>query len=240
MKKSATLFFLFLFSLYSMAGTIIFKSGSILSKVKIISIANGTVTVEKDKARKFYKLKLIKSYYSTDLSSSTTTDPNDYAKYKVSVFNIKVPKKGVNTKKKTSLFSFGYNIICAKSSSKKLRAPYFYLYVLTHGKDEYSHRHIYKYCKPKMAKPKGKGYDEAAIISKLNNFKRPIWHSDRKDLHGGITGREIKFELKGIKNRKVLAWCLEVGGDSELVYHKDEVMQPDYKVGKKWWRRQRD
>lgn len=239
MKKIAVSLLLGL-SVSSMAGTLMFKDGYSLSKVKIISISNGRITIEKDKGRKFYRLNSIKSYYSTDVNLSNTSDPNDYAKYKVTVFNIKAPEKGLNSKKKPTEFTFGYNISRSKSSSKKIRAPYFYLYILTRGKDEYSHRRIYKYYKPKMAKPKGKGYDEAAILAKVNDFKRPIWHADRKNLHGGITGRQVKFSLKGVKNRKVLAWRLEVWGDSGLVYQKDEVQYQDLKVGKKWWSRIRD
>lgn len=224
----------------SQAGTLMFKNGSVISKVKLISIANGTITIEKDKARKFYNWKTVKAYYSTNISNVNNTAPDDFAKYKVTVFNIKSPKKGVNAKDKTSKFTFGYNVNRSKSSSKRLRSPYFYLYILTRGKDDYSHRHVYRYYKPKSAKPKGKGYDIAAILAKLSNFKRPVWNSDRKDLQSGITGRKVTFYLKGVKERKVLAWRLEVWGDSDIVYQKSEVQYPEYKVGKNWWRRIRN
>ena len=240
MKKTIPLCLALFFSLSSMGATIIFKSGAKISKVKLISIANGMVTIEKDKAQKSYRLKLLKAYYLTDIESSNNAIPDEYAKYKITVFNIKAPKKGTDIKKRTSKFSFGYNISRSKGSSKKIRAPYFYLYILTHGKDEYSHRHIYKYYKPKMAKPKGKSYDVAAILTKLNDFKRPIWHSDRKNLHGGIAGRKIEFPLKGVKSKKVLAWRLEVWGDSELLYQKTEKQYPEVKIGKNWWRRLKD
>ncbi|NOY75678.1 MAG: hypothetical protein GXP32_07780 [Kiritimatiellaeota bacterium] len=237
MKKTFVFSLLLLFTLSSMAGTLFFKNGSIVSKVKLISIANGVVTIEKDKARVFYKLKTVKAYYSTNVTSVGNNDPREFSKYKVVVSNIKAPKKGVDHKNKTSVFTFAYDVNKKSKSLKKIRAPYFYLYVLTTESDEYGHRRVYRYYVPKIAKPKGKGYDEAAIMAKLSDFKRPIWNSDRKDFHGGLSGRKISISLKSVKKRKVLAWRLEVWGDSEMVYQKSEVQYPESRVGKKWWRR---
>ena len=238
MKKIAFISFLAAFSATSMAGTVFFKDGRALSKVKLISIAKGIITLERDGARKFYPVGKFKAYYSTDISLESQETPDTYVKYKVTVGNITCPSKGLNSKKKPSLFQFDYSVVKQKSKSKKLKVPYIYLYVLTTGKDEYSNRRVFRYYKPKMAKPKGKGYDVAAILEKLSEFKRPNWSSERMENNARhLLGRKVAIPLKGIKNRKILAWRLEIWGNSDIVYQKGEVCRPEYRVGKKWWMR---
>ncbi len=221
------------------AGTIIFKDGSSLSGVTLVSISDGRVVIEKSKVRKTYPLNSIKSYYNTNVGGEGN-GPDKYAKYKVHVIDMKVPKKGVNSKGKTSVAELDYSV--EKTGPEKvIRVPYAYLYVLTRGKDEYKGRETHFYCMPtKHAKPrKSKGYDEAAIMARVLDFGRPTWGLHRKDLHGGLKGRVAKFVLKGIGNRKILAWHLEIWGDKEKVVDKTEIVYPEAGVGKQWWKRMR-
>ena len=184
-------------------------------------------------------MKSVKSYYNTDIANSGAGSPDKYAKYKVHVLGMKVPKKGVNSKGKTSVAELDYSI--EKTGPEKvIRVPYAYLYVLTNGKDEYKGRKVHVYYMPaKYAKPKGKGYDEAAIMVKVLDFGRPTWGSQHKDLHGGLKGRVAKFVLKGIGKREILAWHLEIWGDKEKVVDKSEVLSLGAGVGKQWWKRMR-
>jgi len=230
----------FALPIWMSAGTLFFKDGSSLSGVKIISISDGDIIIEKDRTKKSFGLRTIKAYYSTDIKSATNSTPDQFAGYRVTVFDIKAPKKGVDSKDKTAKFTLRYNISRKGGSTKTIRVPYFYHYILTNGKDEYSRRQVYSYYVPKQAKPKGKGYDMAAILARLNDFSRPVWHHDRENFHGGLMGRKIEFELRGVKDRKVLAWRLEVWGNSKRLYQKTEVQYPSAKVGKKWWKRLKD
>lgn len=238
MKKIVFLSLFAAFSATSIAGTIFFKDGKALSKVKLISIAKGIITLERGGTRKFYPVGKFKAYYSTDISLESQETPDNYVNYKVTVVNISCPSKGLDSKKKPSLFKFEYSVVKQKSKFKKLKAPYIYLYVLTTGKDEYSHRRVFRYYKPKTAKPKGKGYDVAAILEKLSEFKRPNWSTERLENRArNLMGRKVSIPLKGIKTRKILAWRLEIWGNSDIIYQKSEVCRPEYKVGKKWWMR---
>jgi len=226
------------FAFSASAGTIFFKDGTSLSGVTIVSISDGKIIVEKSKTRKSYSLKTVKSYYNTDVPTGGAA-PNKCAKYKVTVLDLKIPKKGVDSKGKTAVVELQYSIH-KEGAGKPIRAPYAYLYILTRGKDEYSGRKVHFYYLPKKSKPKGKGYDEAAILEKVLDFGRPTWNSDRKNIKGGLNGRVAKFPLKGVGDKKILAWHLEIWGDKEKVVEKDGKGDFDLKgasVGKDWWKR---
>jgi len=220
------------------AGTIFFKDGSSLSGVTIVSISDGKMIVEKSKTRKSYPLKSIKAYYGTDVATDGGA-PDKYAEYKVSVLDLKIPKKGVDAKGKTAVVELQYSIH-KEGKEKAIKVPYAYLYILTRGKDEFSGRKVHFYYLPKKSKPKGKGYDEAAILEKVLDFGRQTWSSDRKNIKGGLNGRTAKFPLKGVGDKKILAWHLEIWGGKEKVVDKSGVGDFDLKgakVGKEWWKR---
>jgi len=220
------------------AGTLFFKDGSSLSGVTIVSISDGKIIIEKSKTRKSYPLKSIKSYYDTDVPTGGEA-PDKCADYKVTILDLKVPKKGVDSKGKTAVVELQYSIH-KDGSGKSIKVPYAYLYVLTRGKDEYSGRKVHFYYLPKQAKPKGKGYDEAAILEKVLDFGRSTWNSDRKNIKGGLNGRVAKFPLKGVGDKKVLAWHLEIWGSKGKLLEKDGKGDFDLKgghVGKDWWKR---
>ena len=223
------------------AGTLIFKDGTKISSVDIISINDGQITIRKNKTKRTYSVGKIKSFYKTDLRHSTGEVPGEFSDYTVSIINVKMPPKGYVTKKGKNTISqceIEYSI-SRKDSSPKIKVPYFYLYIIVPGKNEVSERKIYRYLYPKHAKPKGRGYDEAAIMKELSDFGRPVWNSKHRNIKGNLAGKELNIALKGVKNRKILAWHLEVWGNSEKLIDKTEdLMQLDgRRVSKNWWRR---
>lgn len=220
------------------AGTLIFKDGTRISGIEIVSISDGQMIIEKDKAKRTYAVSKLKSFYRTDLKGDTGEMPGKFADYTVKIFDVKMPEKGVDSKGKTSKCEIEYSI-SKKGKGEKVKVPYFYLYVITPGKNEVSGRQIYRFVYPKQAKPKGKGYDEAAIMAELAEFSRPTWHPRRHNLRGKLKGKSISFELSGVKKRQIIAWHLEVWGNDEKLVSKDKNMMHfnGHKVGKNWWKR---
>lgn len=223
----------------SRAGTIFFKSGSKISEVEIVSIQSGRITIEKDGAKKTIPLKMIESFYNTDLESSSGTIPEEYAEYTVSIQNIDMPKKGEDSKGKTESCVIEYSINRKSGTGKKAPFPYFYLYVLTSGKNDEGGREIFRYHYPKDAKIKSKSYDRAAILKVLSELDRPMTHFGRgSGLRAAMNmgAKEIKFALKGVDKRHILAYRLEVWGKDDLIKEKED-REIGVKVGKKWWER---
>jgi hypothetical protein len=242
-------FFKFSFSLIAFAsvcnlsaGTIFFKDGSKLSDVEIISISEGEIIVEKDKAQKSYDLKLLKAYYNTDIDTGGDTDPKKYVDYKVNIITMKVPERGQKTvsgKKKTESVEIEYTLSKKGKEGDKIKAPYFYLHILTTGKDEYDERKVYSYSYPKQAKAKGKSYDVAAILAEVLDFGRPVWDIDKARIKTSLSGKKFKIDLKSIGTRKILAWHIEVWGNEDRILEKDRVVDPRAGIGKTWWKRKR-
>jgi len=237
MKKVLLTVFCTCFAYVSFAGTLIFKDGTKISGVTIVSISDGKMVIEKDKAKRQYPIKKLRAFYQTDLSDSNDM-PDEFADYNVSILDIQVPKQGVDSKKKSSKAIIEYSI-SRKGSKHRIKFPYFYFYVITPGKNEVSGRKVYRYYYPKQAKPKGKAYDEAAILAELADFGRPVWNAKNRNLKGKLNGRKVEFSLKSIGKRKIIAWHLEVwGNDKKLIDKSGNVMNLDgRRVGKRWWKR---
>ena len=232
-----TLLALTLFNLNLSAGTIFFKDGTKLSDVKIISISEGEIVLEKSKTRKTYSLRQFKAYYDADIKTGDESSPDKYIDYKVNIINTKVPKRGINSKKKTENFEIQYTISKKSGTGKKLKVPFFYLYILTTGKDDNGARKIYDYYSPSKAKPKGKGYDVASILAKVLDFGRPEINLEHTKARNKLMGKTVKISLKSIGDRKILAWHLEVWGNTKKIYEKTGVEYPEAGIGKHWWKR---
>lgn len=230
--------FVFLVSQTIFAGTLIFKDGTKLSGIEIVSINDGEIIIEKDKAKRTYSIKKIKSYYGTDLDDSSDEIPGEFSDYSVKILDVKIPNEGVDSKKKAEDAEIEYSIQ-KKGKSPRIKVPYFYLYIITPGKNEVSGRQVHRYFYPKQAKPKGKDYDEAAIMAELNDFGRPNWNTHYRNIKGKLQGNKITFSLKGIGKRKILAWHLEVWGNDSKIVDKTENMMHFFgsKVHKNWWKR---
>jgi len=222
-----------------LAGTIFFNDGSKLSEAEIISISEGEIIIEKDKTQKSYSLKDVKAYYNTDIDTGGDSDPQKYVDYKISILSINVPKNGekkVGSKMKTDSVEIEYTISKKGGDGERFKVPYFYLHVLTPGKDEFDGRKVYSYYYPKNAKPKGKSYDVAAILAEVQDFGRPTWDIDRSKVRTSLLGKKINIDLKSVGERKILAWHLEVWGNEDKIYEKDEVQYPEAGIGKNWWK----
>lgn len=228
------------------AGTLIMKDGTKLTEVTIISISKGRVVIEKDKAKKTIGIGKIAEYYKADVKGiNDSGDIGDYAEYDID-FAVKMPDKGIDRKGKATSCEISYNIHRKgeNKSAKKVKAPYFYIYVLTTGSEEYGKRKIFRFYHPKEAKPKGKGYDRAAVLEKVNSFKRSAINYDynyaarrgvRKNLSRQPGSRVIDVSLKEIKNHRILAYHIEAWGHDSMINEKD---WKDYGVkAKRWWER---
>ncbi len=220
-----------------LAGTIFFKDGTKLSGVKIISISDGEVVIEKSKTRKTYHLKQFKAYYDTDINTGDQSSPDKYVDYGVNILNIKVPDMGIDSKKKAESVEIEYTISKKTGTEKKFKVPYFYLYVLTTKKKGDGERQIYSYYTPTAAKPKNKGYDVASILVKVLGFSRPEVSLENAKARNNLMGKTVKISLKNLGVRKVLAWHLEIWGNSDAIYKKTEVKVPGIGIGKNWWKR---
>ncbi len=251
------------YSLTLFGGTLVYEDRSIkdkdpkkrlrrVTKVKIISISNGIVILEKDGATRRIPLKILKEFYDTDIQGGDSGDFDDNtATYTVQVSDIKCPRKGYkkskgkNKKRKTTTkFTIEYRIVKQDKSHKtdRIRRPYFYLYVYTNGPNEHRNGNIFKFYYPKSAKVKNKVYNRAEIISAVSSFKRSIINLNdnyNRMTHSGGLGRiagERKAEIlmKGIKLREILAYHLEVWGKTDIVYEKD-WRTTGVRLGKQWW-----
>ena len=195
------------------AGTIMFKDGNSISGVKLLSIIDGRINIQKGKEKKSYNLKKIKSYYTTDISekNSEKLDNLKYDEYKVSVDDVKLKNRNKKKDKLGVNCEIEYSIH-PTDKDKPIKRPYFYLFVLV--KKKKSSSQVLRFCLPREAEPKGKLYDEAAIIKKLTLADRSRFNKNQKKLSGGMNGRKKIFHLNNIKLKNIVAWHLEVWGNS--------------------------
>jgi hypothetical protein len=245
-------------SLPVMAGTLIYKVNKkaepqTASKVKIISIEKGYITIEQNKGKKTIPLRWIEKYYDTDIQGGAFED--NTSDYTVSITNVKMPKSGYETtnkkskkKRMTSECEIEYSISrkTEPGKSKSMKMPYFYLYVLTTRSKSYGKLPVEDYYYPKEAKVKSKTYDEAKIVEKVTSLDRPlVWNGGRDSMRSstsrregfsGMGGRVAKIPLKNVKYRKIIAYHIEVWGKSKIVAEKT-WNDPSYKIGKLWWKK---
>lgn len=232
-----------------LGGTLIFKDGTSISDVTIVSINEGNVVVEKDKATKKYSLSQIKSFYQTNIRGGDSAPEGEFADYDINISDVKMPATGiikVADKEKTAKCEVNFAIKRKGeySDAKKVRAPYFHLYVLTYADKEYGGRTIYRYSYPaKEFKVKGKTYDKASVMEILPSFDRPAVFFEQstslasgtgKNFGKGFNDRTADFELKDIKHRKILAYYLEIWGDNDIVATKSWSLD-GVKPGDHWW-----
>lgn len=250
-RRKGVLFIVsFSFAIISAAGTITFKDGSTISDAEIISINDGGIVIEKDKARKRFSLSQITSYYQTDISSASLpgggADSGKFAEYKVSILNIDMPNSGKTKDGKTQVCDVSYTLNGSSSGDskvpRKMKVPYFYLYVLTSSGDDDAERKVHRFCSPDSAKPKGNNYDLAAVMEKVSGFDRQVWNDEEVEMpKEKIGGRKLDFELKGIGDRRILAYHMEVWGNNGKIAQKNGTVQQSrmkvVKVGENWWER---
>lgn len=241
-------------------GTIIYEDKSltgqsaeerkrVISDVKILSISKGYIVIEKDRATKRIPASWLKEYYDTDLKNAETgLLDDDTAEYDVRINKVDMPEYGQTKKNKdTTYCEISYRISKNDKERKtdKVKRPFFYLYILTSGPNEYGNSNIYCYYWPKEAKIKGKSYDRAQMLDKVASLKRTVIYvghnpalqydmDNKKKLGASSNDSEIKIKLSGIKGRRILAYHLEVWGKKDIVTEKD-WQTTGVRIGKKWW-----
>ncbi len=232
------------------AATIFYKVGGgekqVLTKVKIVSISKGVITIERDGAKRSIPLSQLVEYSDADTIGGDAFEDNS-ADYTVTIAKVDMPKTGVikTSAKQTSppvaVCEIEYTIGRKSEAGKdidRIKAPYFYLHVLTIGNDEYNNYHTFRYCHPSEAKPGSDTYDEARILTAIQSLKRPMINLE--SAHGLSMGqgfgdrRPIKIKLDKIKEAKIVAYHLEVWGKSEKIAEKD-WNEIGYAKDKKWW-----
>jgi hypothetical protein len=235
-------------------GTLILKDGKKISDVKIISISDGKIIIEKDRVKETVSLSSLSGYYDTNMKeASDGAEIGDYADYDVSV-DVDMPDRGMDKKSKNkgpAECVIKYNIMRKgpHASVNRAKMPYFYLYILTWAKEEEGSRNINMFCYPKQASVRSKGYDKAAIIDNIKGMDRPNVNFDKyngldtpgnKDLLKGGGEREARIPLGKIGDKKIVAWHLEVWGTdtTKPVTIKDwKEMGSHLSTADKWWER---
>ena len=253
-----------------LSGTIIFKDGTVLTDVEIVGINDGMIVIEKDKTKKDYPLKNIKTFSKSDLSIADSAIPDDSLDYKITIVNVDMPEAGKNKsanipetgksnksnkidtgntsknkggEQKNCEITYSISKIPDKNSkSKKIKIPYFYLYVLTSKKNDEEGRKVYRFCYPDKAKPKGKNYDLATIMEKVKSFDRPDLEEEEITLETkvNLAGRTVTFNLGTIGERKVLAYHVEAWGKTDIAAEKTQNVLANVNpssVEDKWWQK---
>jgi len=236
------------------AATITYKPNSSsepqkLTKVKIISIIKGVMTIERDGAKRSINLNQLVDYSDSDITGGDSFDDNS-ADYSVTLVKVDMPKSGViKTGAKQSSPAVAdceieYTINRKSDGGKdidRIKAPYFYLYVMIEGNDEYNNHNTLRFCYPAEAKPGSDTYDESRILTAVQSLKRHTINlenvsalSTAKKGGMGFGDREVKIKLTKVGDRKIVAYHLEVWGKSEKIAEKD-WNEPGYAKDKKWW-----
>lgn len=235
------------------AGTVIFKDGTQLTDVEIISIADGHVMLDKDGIKKRVGIGKIKAYSNKDIDTlGDTAELEKFADYDITV-EVDMADCGrlSSSKRKKQKYpecdiKFRVRRKGENAAVKRVKWPFFYLFVMTSGGDGDGRHPIYQYYYPKKAKYRADGYDQAAIIGNLRRYDRPVIHLGNKrfmedDSGGKIdsgqrSGREFKLTMKDVMDKRILAWHLEVWGDDSVIFEKDWHMA-GFNPRKKWWDR---
>ncbi len=249
-----------------LSGTIIFKDGTVLTDVEIVGINDGMIVIEKDKTKKDYPLKNIKTFSKSDLSIADSAIPDDSLDYKITIVNVDMPEVGKSSKNNTANtnksnksnkidtaskggeqksceITYSISKISDKNSkSKKIKMPYFYLYVLTSKKSDDEGRKVYRFCYPDKAKPKGKDYDLATIMEKVKSFDRQDLEDEEITLETkvNLAGRTVTFNLGTVGERKILAYHIEAWGKTDIAAEKTQNMLENVNpssVSEKWWQK---
>ncbi|MDD5697744.1 MAG: hypothetical protein PHH77_03930 [Victivallaceae bacterium] len=238
------------------AGTLVYKTGGkeeehTVSKITIISIDKKLITVKHNDGIRTIPLNNVVSYYDTDISSGGEFADNT-CDYSISIRKLEMPETGYTIKreksrkyKKVSNCEIEFSITkkYEKGKSNSVRMPYFYLFVLTTSTEAYGRRPIYTYCYPDEAKISSKTYDEAKILEAVTAMKRSrIYYNSRSDF--GANGKlslsgdykPIEISLKGIRDRRIIAYHLDVWGKNKIIATKD-WRDIRYTVGRDWWKR---
>ncbi|UDQ98066.1 hypothetical protein AAEX28_13885 [Lentisphaerota bacterium WC36G] len=242
MKKRLSLILVGLFLvavINCIAGTIIFKDNTSISKVEIVGIYNGRIYIEKNDLKKNYPLSSVKAYYNEDIEIDSAINKR-LVNYKARVnkvyFSSGSKKKSKSSKKtirKTAEITFSLAMY-QNSQSKELRQPYLYLYVLTEDDDSTTdnikERKVYSFSYPRSAKVNLKSYSIGKIMSKVLASDRKIINRDNLN----YTGTTVKIPFT-IRKAKIIAYRLEVYNNDSLSAVKIGNLVGLQQIPKDWW-----
>ncbi len=220
------------------AGTLIFKNNKVISKLKIISISNGRIFVEKKDLRKNYPLSIIKAYYDEDVDADSAL-VGSLTSYKVNVSRIEIPDVGKSTKskkKKEVELKLSLTLGASKTRTKKIRKPYVYIYLLTEleGDDNITERQVKVLSYPKSARVSLKGYDVGKIMKEVLDSGRKTVNANNLSSFSDIV---VKLSTSLIGKRKIVAYYIEVYGNYDLIYQTTRKvgLSTSFNLPKKWW-----
>lgn len=234
MRKVFLSCFLGMLGVYISAGTLLFKDGKKITNIEINSISEGRVVFEKEGKLMSVGIGKIEGYYKSDLKNAEdTAEIGEFSDYDLSM-EVKMPEDGEDKKGKTENCEIKFRIKRKgeKANINKVKAPYFYLFVLVNASGDYGGRNVEKYSFPKEAALKSKTYDKAEILDKISSYKRPAVYvgsvgrlrtgtGNGGNISKHFGDREIKIPLTGIGKRKILAYHLEVWGEDKIIAEKD-------------------
>lgn len=227
------------------AGTMIYKNREgeqrILTNVKLLSIDGRLLVFSINSGTDTMPLSSLVKYYDTNIKSAEQFDDNT-ADYTLSFTSVKHPDL-IREQDKSPEFTFDYTISRKPGEPQTaIRAPYFYLFVLTTNAG--GERSLHSYALPDKAKTSMRRYDEARMLEKVIALERPTVHD--RDTHNmdRIPGKKKNrigtksgtVKLTGIKNAKIIAYYLVGWNKSELCAEK-KWTAPGYQVSKLWWYR---
>ena len=232
----------------SFAGTLIYKvhqeKEKIISDITIMSIDKKQVVLKVGNGIERIPLSSLVKYYNTDIKIGSVFDDGSQ-EYDIQVRNWKKPasRTGYSGSKKNRVVSeleFEYDIRLKQDSAKtqtnkRIKRPYFYLYVLT--VDDYDNRKIFHYFSPDAAKCNFKSYDEALMMEKVYSSERESFFLDygQWKTTSRLNWQKQKFVLDGIKERKIIATYLVVWGKDSIIYEGGEIWDPSYAIHPEWY-----
>ena len=223
----------------SYAGTLIFKNNTSINKVKIIGISKGRIYIDKKGVKKNYLLKNVKAYYNEDIEIDSAVEKKLSA-YRVRIQKVAFVKTGKSktNRKKALKIHLGLSVGRSKNGKRIFRKPYIYAYLLTEstasgGEDNLRDRKVYVYAYPKDAKVSLKGYDVSKIMGKVLASDRKI--IDYETVSDGFSSYKVNMPLKSLKNRKILAYRVEVYSNNQLSAVDVKQLDLASRFADKWW-----
>ena len=251
MKKFFILITAVLTAMPAYCGTLIYKNSQkekkIISEIDIVAIDKNIFTIQIGKTTRTIPYSNVIKYYDTDINLNLSFDDNT-ADYDIYASHVKMPmnnkgitvhKGGKKAGKQVNKVTVDYSIQMKKlkNQSNAIKAPYFYLYVLTSSSNN-SGTSLYCFSYPEKAKIRNtKNYNEALMLEKVLSSERHNHNADYV-LHGnGIkkANNTATFELTGIGNREIIAYRLVVWGKDDIIFEKNEILNMRYNISKHWY-----
>ncbi len=242
MRKFLLFSLLVLCGALAFGGTLIYRNRNgekkRVSNLKILSIDGSKMVIKINEGTKTIALSQVLKYYDTNIKTGGEFD-DDTAEYDIRLGEGKISSDKQHSNQRT--FSISYDVFRkqGEKSQSGLRAPYFYLFVLT-SSDE-GQRGMFSYSYPAQAKVSMKNYDEAKMMEKVLTLNRPYFYSSDANRLGRSSGPKLMgggkvatFQLSNLKNGRIVAWYL-VAWSKDSISATKEWRDNSYRLSKTWW-----